>query len=88
MAGSRMDIGFQGFRKTLELSIMFGWPIQRSECGSCGMCMACLNGYQRASPSRLGPDDLPCSLVAPSVTPSGRQPPAEALKRVEWQREN
>ena len=36
MAGSRMDIGFQVFRKTLELGLMSGWPIQRSDSGGCG----------------------------------------------------
>ena len=36
MAGSRMDIGFQVFRKTLELGIMSGWSIQRSDRGGCG----------------------------------------------------
>ena len=36
MAGSPMDIGFQAFRKTLELGIMSGWPTQRSDSGVCG----------------------------------------------------
>ena len=36
MPESRMDTGFQGFRKVLEFGIMFGWPIQRSDSGGCG----------------------------------------------------
>ena len=36
MAGSRMDIGFQAFRKILEFGIISGWPIQRSDSGGCG----------------------------------------------------
>ena len=36
MAGSRMGIGFQAFRRTREIGIMLGWPIQRSDGGDCG----------------------------------------------------
>jgi len=36
MAGSRMDIGFQRFRKVLEFGIMSEWPIQRSDGGDFG----------------------------------------------------
>jgi len=33
MARSRMVIGFQAFRESLGIGIMFGWPIQQSDCG-------------------------------------------------------
>src|ERR1035438_4729047 len=36
VAGSRMDIGLQEFRKVLEFGIMSRWPIQRSDSGACG----------------------------------------------------
>jgi hypothetical protein len=36
MSESRMDIGFQVFRKTLAFGIMSGWPTQRSDSGGCG----------------------------------------------------
>src|SRR3989442_1595513 len=36
MARSRMVIGFQAFRESLGIDIMFGWPIQQSDCGDFG----------------------------------------------------
>ena len=36
MAGSRMGIGFQAFRRVRGIGIMLEWPIQRSDGGGYG----------------------------------------------------
>ena len=63
MAGSRMDTGFQAFRKRLEIGMMFGWPNQRSDCGDCGMSTRSL-GFVRS------PRCAACSVIwlAPSLS--------------------
>jgi hypothetical protein len=39
MVGRRMDIGFQTFRRPLELGLMRGRPFQQSDSGGCGTRM-------------------------------------------------
>jgi len=46
MARSRMVIGFQAFRESLGIGIMFGWPIQQSDCGDFGYSSLAYSGEE------------------------------------------
>ena len=98
MAGSRMDTGFQAFRKRPEIGIMFGWPIQRSDGGDLGTstrspgfvrsprCAAYSVIRKRASSSSSGAQKNALRLLWSSAHGLVRPTPAARSRSAVWRR--
>ena len=91
-----MDIGFPAFQERLEVGIMFGWPIQRSDGGDCGMhmrsqgfvrsprCMACSVIRKRVSSPSNGAQKNDLQLLRSSALGLVRPTHAARSRSVVW----